>query len=198
MITCITSKAFKAAVKSPEGHHQFGVIKDLTAATQVVGDRTLRFVISTEMQDRDEDTIKQSGWQLDNYKRNPVVLLNHDTDSLPIGKCTWIGIERNKLKARVEFVPFATPLIGPQAEAVFQLCKQQFMSATSVGFKPIDWEWDDGDKDGIVYQKQELLEFSIVTVPSNPQALIEDTDTRNTLNIRENYARRLRLLELNI
>jgi HK97 family phage prohead protease len=202
MIKCISSTAFKAAVKSTDPHHMLGVTKDLTAATQMVGDRTLRFVISTEAVDRDDDVIKASGWQLENYKRNPVVMFNHLTDGFPIAKCTWIKQVGKELHARVEFAPANIPIVGPQAEAVFQLCKSQFMSATSVGFKPLEWKWAEGDKDGIVYETSELLEFSIVSVPSNPFALIQpdiQSDARsNALNTRENYARRLRLLELNI
>ena len=47
---------------------------------------TVSFVASTASPDRYGDIIDQKGWMLENYKKNPVVLLNHDSNQLPIGK----------------------------------------------------------------------------------------------------------------
>ena len=149
--------------------------KALVGLSEPVSDRTLKFTISTSAKDRDNDTIMQDGWELAPYVKNPVVLLNHKSSELPIGKCILIGIEDGKLKATVQFVPSSYPIVGDTAEAVFSLCKDGYLNATSVGFRPIAWDWAGGDSDGIIFSKQELLEWSIVSVPSNPEAILEPT-----------------------
>ncbi len=51
------------------------------------GNRVIRFVASDETPDRVGDIIKVSGWNLTNYKKNPVVLWGHDqANTPPIGK----------------------------------------------------------------------------------------------------------------
>lgn len=47
------------------------------------------------------------------------------------------------------------------------------MRATSVGFTPIKYQFNDERKHGIDFLEQELFEYSCVPVPSNPEALIE-------------------------
>lgn len=129
-------------------------------------DRTVDFIISTAAKDRDGDTINPKGWILTNFLKNPVVLFGHDNRSLPIGKAVNIRLEGGELKASVKF---ANADMNPLAESVFQMVKAGFLNATSVGFSPVEFERNDG---GIHFIKQELLEFSIVPIPSNPEALV--------------------------
>ena len=76
-------------------------------------------------------------------------------------------------------MPADVPHIGDKAEAVLRLCQAGFLSATSVGFRPLDYDIADDRDDGegwfppMDFKRQELLEFSIVTVPANAEALIE-------------------------
>ncbi len=158
-----------------------GVRKDFAAQAEVISDRTLKFTISTSTPDRSYDVIDQNGWQLDFYKMNPVVLWDHSSDRLPIGKCVEIGIEGGALKATVEFIAQDVPVAGPFAEAILQLCKHGFLSATSVGFLPIDYtETEDESRGagtysaGLDFHKMQLLEFSVVCTPDNPEALIDE------------------------
>ena len=181
------------------------VQKTYSGLNEPINDRQIKFTISTDSKDRDNDIIRQDGWDLTSYVKNPVVLLNHKSNELPVAKCVGIGVEDGKLKATIEFVPATYPIVGDTAEAVFQLCKSGYMNATSVGFRPLKWDWSDGDDDGIVYTRQELLEFSIVSVPSNPQALIEPPSwfgqdapkQAGILNTKDSLLRlRLRVLQL--
>lgn len=159
-----------------------GVRKQMIAPIgQLGGDqRALRFTISTDTVDREQDRIALAGWDLANFRKNAVVLWGHDTSRLPIGRAFDVRIEENELKASVEFIPADTPEGGQFAESVFRLCRQGFIAATSVGFRPIKWDYT-GDKSrgaddwfpGIDFEEQELVELSIVTVPANPEALID-------------------------
>lgn len=159
-----------------------GVRKQMIAPAEQIGVdmRALAFTISTSIVDRELDRIAIEGWDLANYKRNPVVLWGHDAERLPIGRAFNVRVENNALKASVEFIPSDTPEGGAFAESVYRLARNGFIAATSVGFRPKRWEFSDdperGADDwfpGIDFEEQELVELSIVTVPANPEALIE-------------------------
>lgn len=140
--------------------------------------RTVSFVISTEAVDRDRDTIRVAGWQLKNFKKNPVVLFAHDSRTPPIAQAKNVRKEDGALKADAQFLP---PDMAEHdhvrfTDMIFQMIKGKFLRATSVGFLPISFQRVDDDDDrkfGLDFLKTELLEFSIVPVPSNPEALVQ-------------------------
>lgn len=136
--------------------------------------RLITFTISTETVDRDGDTLAVAGWDLENYKKNPVVLWDHDPHQLPIAQCVAIFVENNKLKATARF---PTADVYPFADTVYKLLLDGCLNATSVGFQPLEWTQADGsDRQGVMpldFSKQALLEWSVVSVPANPEALLE-------------------------
>ncbi len=111
--------------------------------------------------DRHGESINPSGWELNNYLKNPVVLYGHDYRSLPIGKTIKVYVENGQLKFDIQFADTAF------ASQVFQLMKDKFLSAFSVGFIPLEMD----NSGQYTYAKQELLELSVVPVPANPDAL---------------------------
>lgn len=129
--------------------------------------RTVRYVLSTGASDRMNDTIAPGGWRLDNYRKNPVLLLNHDKRSLPIGRAVSIGVQGDQLVGAYQF---ASADDYPLADTVYRLVKGGFMPGGSVGFMPIKYSFNE-ETNGIDFIEQELLEFSAVTVPCNPEAL---------------------------
>jgi HK97 family phage prohead protease len=134
--------------------------------------RIITFAISTEAVDRMGDTIAVDGWKLDNFRANPVVLFGHNSDELPVAKCRRIWVETGKLMAEADFTP--TPTAWPEFnESVFQFLKHGLLNATSVGFAPMKYAFseEDGRMFGVDFLEQELLEFSIVDVPANPECL---------------------------
>ena len=159
-----------------------GLRKQMIAPAQQVGGdvRALRFTISTDSVDREQDRIAIAGWDLTAYRKNPVVLWGHDASRLPIGRAFDVAVEDGALKASVEFIPDSTPEGGQFAESVYRLARGGFIAATSVGFRPLKWDYT-SDKDrggddwwpGIDFEEQELVELSIVTVPANPEALVD-------------------------
>lgn len=134
--------------------------------------RSLDFTISSAAVDRYGDTIAADGWKLTNFRKNPVVLWMHDNTMLPVAKASNVRVEDGKLKARAEFTPAEMVRYN---DIVFDMLKAGFLSATSVGFVPLKYNFvdDPARRFGIDFLEQELLEFSIVTVPANPEALIE-------------------------
>lgn len=131
--------------------------------------RKVSFTISTGAVDRDRDTLKVDGWELDDYRKNPVVLWAHNYYGLPIGKAETVLPKSGVLKATAEF---ATAEMNPLAESVYRMLKAGFLRATSVGFQPLKHAYDE-ERGGFDFLKQSLLEFSVVPVPANPQALMD-------------------------
>lgn len=136
------------------------------------GSRTLDFLISTDTVDRQGDTVALDGWNFKNYLKNPVVLWAHDYTMLPVARATKLWLSPKGVHATAEFTPAGSILFN---DRVFEMYKGGFLSAVSVGFQPTKWAFteDSGRKFGIDFMEQELLEFSAVPVPANPDALIE-------------------------
>jgi HK97 family phage prohead protease len=171
-----------------------GVRKDAIDRVELIDERTLRFTASTGCVDRDLDCIAVAGWQLDAFARNPVVLWAHRADEPPIGKAIDFGRDDSRLYAAVQFLPVeGYGRVGEFADTIYRLAANGYLSATSVGFRPLKWDFTDdverGGEDwmpGIDFHEQELVELSLVPVPSNPEALIEpggagDRDTAPAL-----------------
>lgn len=130
-------------------------------------DGLITATISDVTVDRMGDVVEQDGWQLDNFRKNPVVLWGHDYSIPPIGRCVDIRVVGGKLKATTKFAD--TPL----ARDVYMLYRGGFMASFSVGFKPYEYKPiknADGDVTGLRFIKNELLEYSAVSVPANPNA----------------------------
>src|ERR1700722_5196669 len=146
----------------------FGAIAKITKAKEDKG--TFDVIISTEDLDRAGEIIRQNGWEMANYKNNPIVLWGHDYYSLPIGVCT------ETYKTEVHGVPatgakgvFYPSDINPLAQQVRRMYEFGVKSGmgvgctTSVGFIPKEFDEDNQR----IITRAELLEFSFVPVPAN-------------------------------
>jgi len=141
------------------------VITDVAATAE-----GLNFILSTAAVDRHGDTVSQAGWKLDNYRKNPVVLFGHDQNSPPVGRAPVVVVEGDKLIAKgVEFTPKD---LSPFGFMIGEMYRKGFMNAVSVGFLPAKFKEND-ERGGLAmdFEEQELLEFSAVPVPANPEAL---------------------------
>jgi HK97 family phage prohead protease len=130
--------------------------------------RTVKFTITTGLADREKDVISPNGWNVDHYLANPVVLFAHDYDSLPVARTVNLEKHQDRLVATAEF---ASAELNPMAEQVYQMLKQGFLRGASVGFRPMEFNFNE-DRGGVDFEQQELLEFSVVPVPANPEALM--------------------------
>lgn len=129
----------------------------------------LDFVLSDDTLDRYGDIIDAKGWDLRNFKKNPIALFGH-SGSFPIGNWTNIRIEGNKLIATLKLAAKGT---SARIDELISLVEQGVLRAVSVGFRPLESEPIDPKKPygGQRYTKSELLETSLVSVPANPAAL---------------------------
>ncbi len=149
-----------------------------TAKAEKTSDRTFRFVISDETVDRYGTSIKVTGWKLDNYAKNGIVAYQHNTFSdnpdMIVGKGrAWT--EGTTLMGEVEFEPAGQ---NPIADKLVDKLNFGSINATSVGFNPELWSAGvraDGEDEKVLYfRSQDLLEWSIVNIPANPNATSKD------------------------
>lgn len=160
--------------------NRFGFVREIRAEAEK--DRIVPFTISDSTRDRHGTILNMEGWNLDNYKRNPIVGYQHEVYGSWIGDTnpdSVIGtgnvyIKDGELIGEVKFEP---EKVNPLAEKIFQKVMIGTLRATSVGFIPIGKGTYGKDKEGpgqenetYYYAGQELLEFSIVNIPSNPKA----------------------------
>lgn len=141
-------------------------------------ERSFWAVASTEAEDRMGDIIRVDGWQLENYKKNPVLLWAHDYSQPPVGKVVEVRVDKEN-KQLLFKAQFATADVYEFADTIFKLFKAGHLNAFSVGFSPIEWAQMKEKEEkgtisfGVEYIKQELLEISCVPVPANFEALAE-------------------------
>ncbi len=155
-----------------QGAHPSGGVAALSArAIRQLDGRVIRFIFSDGTVDRAGDTIDPAGWDLSGYRRNPVALWAHDALAPPIGRTVNLFVDARGLVGDVEF---AEPDVYDFADTIYRLLGAGFIKAGSVGFLPVDYSFanDKGREFGIDFHRQELLEFSIVPVPANANALI--------------------------
>jgi len=139
-------------------------------------DRTVVAEVTTATVDRDGDVVLPKGARIDAYLKNPVVLWAHDYRGLPIGRNIWLRKTKRGIVAKTRFATH------PFAEEVYRAYKDGLLRAWSIGFIIHD-EREVTDKDLEQHPEWkgarrlitdwELLEYSAVPVPANPEALTD-------------------------
>jgi HK97 family phage prohead protease/HK97 family phage major capsid protein len=140
------------------------LVRKVTVAKAAGND--LEFVLSDATKDRMGDVIEPKGWDLSNFKKNPIALFNHDS-KFPIGTWKNVRVEKNRLVGQLELAKQGT---SDRIDEIIRLVEQDILRAVSVGFSPIEAE-PLKDNSGLLFKKQELLETSLVSVPANPSAV---------------------------
>jgi HK97 family phage prohead protease len=126
------------------------------------------FVASTDVVDRQGEIVTADGWELENYRANPVVLDSHDYRSIE----NILGIAHDIRQAdrglEVDVVFNNTP----KGRLADQLVEEGNLRAVSVGFVSKEVQFDPKGKGPVKHTRKELLEVSAVAVPANPEALL--------------------------
>ena len=150
--------------------------------------RIIPFVLSDSTRDRHGTVLNPENWSIDNYRNNPVVAYQHNlsagfcSDPNPdfvIGKdvsqsmFAGVGLDRRLVGVTM----FEDKETNPLAEKVFRKVLFGSLSRVSVGFLEIGTgkfgdgeERQGGAEETYYFSGQELLEYSVVNVPSNPNA----------------------------
>ncbi len=133
--------------------------------------RTIEHVITSRMVDRDGDVVEPRGGRFEAYRKNPIVLFGHDHRGFPIGRNVGLTVSDHEIVAVTKFA--GAEQNNAEGETAYRLVRDGFMRAWSIGFRPITMSNDKTlpDQDGIWFKEWELMEYSLVAVPSNPEAL---------------------------
>ena len=166
-----------AVTETPLAEDSMVVKRGSAPAIAQTEDRTAGFVISNAAVDRSGDSfVDAKGWQLNDYLLNPVVLWDHNPHEPPVAKAVATYVEDNALKSVAFFPPAASAL----SESIYKMLQVGLLNACSVGFRPVEWKMStrtvklgDFEMRGLDFYKQYLLEWSIVSIPDNPEALRE-------------------------
>lgn len=172
--------------------------KVLNTKTEDLGERTIRFCISSEVVDRDGDTLIAKGCDFTNFEKNKVFLPFHNSRDFPLGKVINCWVEEKSVFADVYF-PTIEELttdknnVSEKAKLVdFTYCcyKNGMLNAVSVGFIPKEYD-QNKETGGYIISKWELLEFSAVCVPANQDAIATARKDFNNdvsfLNVKKTY-----------
>jgi len=155
--------------------------KNLEAEAQFeAGERASVDVITTDTVDHEKEVVLPDGLNLETYRKNPIVLYQHD-DHKPIGKSLWIKGVLNGLKSKTLYANRPADYQGDfLPDLVFALVQQSILRGRSIGFIPLvidqpspeqikarpDWA-----NANVIISKSELFEYSVVSIPCNEDAL---------------------------
>lgn len=127
------------------------------------------------------------GWDFRRYKKNPVVFFSHESDRLPIGlglkleQSPIVGKDGKTRNGWKLHALLSGSDLNPDAEPILKNWMAGRFRGSSVGFRPIKMEpasdeertrMNIGEKEeAYIIREAELLEISLVPVPSNASAL---------------------------
>jgi hypothetical protein len=127
--------------------------------------RTVTAVISTSVPDRAGDVVIPAGLKnAEEFLLNPVVLWAHQRTLPPVGTCVALDVQPSRVVAVTKFAEGV-----PLADDVFRLYEQGVLRGWSVGLLPHRVTPRAGR--GVRIDAWDLLEYSAVPVPENPEAL---------------------------
>lgn len=132
-------------------------------------DKRTEVVINTNALDTYGTVIEPEGVQLDRYRRNPIVLINHDMWAVA-GNST-VSLRNGQLVATMEDSDW--DLDDPFIAGWYRKVKKGFVRAASIRFIPIEWKEEKNEDNGFFrITKWELAEWSYVSVPANGEAIV--------------------------
>lgn len=161
---------FAESIKGKRIDDETMVVMPTVADVKAAKDsRRVLFKISSGSVDRDRDVINPTGWKFDNYLKNPVVMWGHQYGMPPVGTCPSLQIKGQDVLAECDFLDADT---YPFADTIYRMVKAGALRAASVGFRPIKYNYN-AERNGMDIEEAELLEWSVVSIPANADALVQ-------------------------
>jgi HK97 family phage prohead protease/HK97 family phage major capsid protein len=137
--------------------------KELPSAEGAIESIFISGYASVNSPDRVGDVVPSSVWDkgMTNYLKNPIVLAYHDHDD-PVGRVVEHKVDSTGLWVKAR--------ISAAAEEVFNLIKDNVLTAFSVSFRVLDAEYN-SVAELFIIKELELIEISVVSVPCNQDTL---------------------------
>jgi hypothetical protein len=134
------------------------------------------FIMSAEIRDRDGDIVKLNSGNFEQYNRNPIIAWMHVTRSADPDFIIGHGKAFMRDGKAYNTITFEPATINPLAGKIAEKIKFGSIRAGSIGFLAHDGRYGDKsvgeDPDTFYITDWELLEFSIVSIPSNSEAML--------------------------
>ena len=155
-----------------EGNVKKEIIIFQDAMFKIADDGSISWVMSDFSVDRDLERMDPTGWDLKNFKKNPVVLWSHEWYTPAIAKVESPRVKDDQLVGRIRF---SSKEVDPFAAMIEGKVREGIINTGSVGFisKKIEILDDPKAPETLIHRKQELYEFSIVNIPSNINAVAQ-------------------------
>ena len=159
-------------------------------------ERVLQYCLTDETVDRYGDIVIAARVDFKNYMQQPVVLAFHNGHSFPIGNIIKIWHDEAK-RAIMGWVLFFDERLerSPEqiAETAFRYASSGAMKAGSIGFNPGEVRRPSDEERkalrmppyGVLYDKSDLMEFSVTPVPANPNATQRSFDVFSSAGIKD-------------
>ena len=163
--------------------------KDVGVKIKEIDDksRTFTAVASTADVDRDGDSISVEGWNLKEFKKNPVIPWGHNYSLPPVARAEKVYIKDDKLMVKIRFPQPETVGENSFEDKIYKMYRDGFLNTFSVGFNPerfehVERRTNGRSRIGTDFLKQTLWEISAVTIPANPNATIERAKSAGILS----------------
>jgi len=147
---------FDYKVKKKEGDKKETIIEGYANRSYKKGNKVI---------DRGMEHVPIDQWRIDEWKKNPIILFNHNKD-LPVGKGIDAKVDEEGLWMKVRISQSEVPEI----KKVRDLVEEGILNSFSVG---IDVESEKETEDSIHLMGVDLLESSIVSIPMNQESQFE-------------------------
>jgi HK97 family phage prohead protease len=169
-------RPMKTAVQAEERRKEFRADVPFTkSSTNEDGDLELVGYASTWVQDRDGDYVDPKAFDahLGPYlAKNPILLYQHDMRK-PLGSVDSATVDANGLFVRCT-VPKPDPSEEDWKHTAYHSAKRGTLRTFSIGgFFSFDVENIGEDDEKWIIREVELLEISVVSIPSNPDSIFE-------------------------
>mgnify|MGYP000883420576 CR=1 FL=1 len=132
----------------------------------------IKVVITKQVVDRDGEVLSVAGCNLDNYRKNPIVLWGHRMNSGDVEDIMGRLVDIEKT-TDADGIPMITGIVEfadhPKAQYCRRMVKQGILKTLSVGFMINDYDYENS-----TVTIWELLETSFVNVPANTEAQVRE------------------------
>lgn len=173
----MTIKAFKITDQLPERFKKDVFKKRFISASALAvkafdpeKEMVIEGVANGAAEDRCSEQILPQAWDFENYKKNPIILIQHDQNRR-VGTCVEFSADKEGLHCRALIGdPTKAPLTQLQMDTRSEIA-QGILKAFSVGFLPRTVEYDE-ESETLRYTSVELLEISLVSIPMQQDSLV--------------------------
>jgi len=134
-------------------------------------DARFLFVVSSETVDLAGDVVTVAGIDCEDFLKNPAVLNSHDSSAMPIAVSTAPVVSGKVLTAIAEFPALG---ISECSDQIAAAVRTKLIKGASIGFIPTKWSFtkDPSRPFGVDFLETKLLEWSVCSVPCNPDCLM--------------------------